>query len=88
MSSAEEDVLIFDVPTTDADREALRRARNPTFASFEDYLRWLSTLPVDMEALAARKLPIGHRPFSLFDPVPVVDGPVDDGSVDDGTDPR
>lgn len=39
-------------------------------ASFEEYLEWLKTIPVDMEALRRRKLPIGYEPFSLADPPP------------------
>lgn len=61
------DILELDVPTAE-DIEVLRRMRRQGPRDFEEYLAWLKTLPVDMEALANRKLPIGYPPFSLVDP--------------------
>lgn len=62
------DILDFDVQPTPEDIEVLRRMRRQGPRDFEEYLAWLKTLPVDMEALANRKLPIGDPPFSLVDP--------------------
>jgi hypothetical protein len=53
------------LPTTQADIEALRRARRSPPMSPSEYLRFLSSLTVSMKALRERRGPRGPEPFQL-----------------------
>ena len=59
------DLLDLDLPTTQEDIEALRRARRESFMTFAETLRTLSRLNLPAPVDPQRRLAIGWEPFSL-----------------------
>lgn len=58
--------LEWDVPTSEADRSALRKAHDLSERQNLDYLDFLDTFgPVSADALRARPCPIGVPRFEL-----------------------
>lgn len=67
-TAKDDDFLDFDrdVPTTQEDILALRRARElDQQMTLDEYFRWLKTLPVFPEELSRRRTFEGMEPFEL-----------------------
>ena len=62
---SDDGLLDLDLPTTQEDVEALRRARYDSSLTFAEALRTLSRLDLPVPEDASLRLAIGWEPFSL-----------------------